>query len=177
LNFPARIPVEADLPLIISNSLNIQPNLQNLQGLDLSQFNNVDNLQDVEDILIQNGYLVAQPRNKSDFKVNLPTLFTLYGDFKIIPKVYITGYLQQKMQKDTGDNQITAQNIFSVTPRINLGFFEGYIPISNNDIAGTNVGIGFRLGGFYLGSSSIFTALTSDSKQADIYTGFRFAFL
>ena len=62
-------------------------------------------------------------------------------------------------------------------PRVNLGFFEGYIPISNNDIAGTNIGIGFRLGGFYLGSSSIFTALTSDSKQADVYTGFRFAFL
>ena len=158
-------------------SLNIQPNLQNLQGLDLSQFNNVDNLQDVEDILIQNGYLVAQPRNKTDFKVNLPTLFTLYGDFKIVPKVYITGYLQQKIKKDTVDDQITALNIISVTPRVNLGFFEGYIPISNNDIAGTNVGIGFRLGGFYLGSSSIFTALTSDSKQADVYTGFRFAFL
>lgn len=158
-------------------STNYTLNIPLNNPLDLSQFNNVDNLQDVEDILIQNGYLVAQPRNKTDFKVNLPTLFTLYGDFKIIPKVYITGYLQQKMKKDTGDNQITALNIISVTPRVNLGFFEGYFPISNNDIAGTNVGIGFRLGGFYLGSSSIFTALTSDSKQADVYTGFRFAFL
>jgi len=158
-------------------STNYTLNIPLNNPLNLSQFSNVDNLQDVEDILIQNGYLVAQPRNKTDFKVNLPTLFTLYGDFKIIPKVYITGYLQQKMKKDTGDNQITALNIISVTPRVNLGFFEGYIPISNNDIAGTNIGIGFRLGGFYLGSSSIFTALTSDSKQADVYTGFRFAFL
>jgi len=158
-------------------STNYTLNIPANNPLDLSQFNNIDNLSDVEDILTTNGYLVNQPRNNTNFKVNLPTLFTLYGDFKIVPKVYVTGYLQQKMKKDTGDNQITALNIISVTPRVNLGFFEGYIPISNNDVAGTNVGIGFRLGGFYIGSSSIFTALTSDSKQADIYTGFRFAFL
>lgn len=145
--------------------------------LDLSLFDNVNNLSDVEDILTANGYLVNQPRNKTNFKVNLPTLFTLYGDFKIVPKVYVTGYLQQKMRKDTGNDQITAVNIFSVTPRVNLGFFEAYIPVSNNEIAGTNIGIGFRLGGFYLGSSSLFSSLTSDSKQADLYTGFRWAFL
>jgi len=68
-------------------------------------------------------------------------------------------------------------NVISITPRVNLGFFETYIPISNNDISGTNVGIGFRLGGFYLGSSSMVTALANDSKQADLYLGFRWAFL
>ena len=35
----------------------------------------------------------------------------------------------------------------------------------------------FRLGGFFLGSNSAITALTSDGKQADFYTGFRFGFL
>jgi len=144
--------------------------------LDLNLFKNIDNLGDVEKILKQNGYLTELPQ-KREFKVNLPTLFTLYGDFKIVPKVYVTGYLQRKLQKDTDNNQVTALNVFSITPRVNLGFFETYLPISNNDISGTNVGIGFRLGGFYLGSSSMVTALINDSKQADLYTGFRWAFL
>ena len=158
-----------------SYTLNIQPTLQNPQGLDLSLFENVDNLSDVEDILLTNGYLTQTP-NKTDFKVNLPTLFTMYADFKIVPKVYVTGYLQQKMKNDNSDDQITARNIFSVTPRVNLGFFEAYLPVSTDDISGTNVGFGFRLAGFYLGSNSIITSL-ADGKQANFYTGYRFAFL
>ena len=156
-------------------TLDIQPTVQNPQGLDLSLFSDVENLGDVEDILTANGYL-TQTRNKTDFKVNLPTLFSLYADFKIVPKVYVTGYLQQRMKKDDANGQITARNIFSVTPRVNLGFFEAYLPVSTDDISGTNVGVGFRLAGFYLGSSSIFTSL-ADGKQADIYTGYRYAFL
>jgi hypothetical protein len=143
--------------------------------LDLSLFENVDNLSEVEAILISNGYLTQTP-NKTDFKVNLPTLLTMYADFKIVPKVYVTGYLQQKMKKDDANEQITSRNIFSVTPRVNLGFFEAYLPVSTDDISGTNVGFGFRLSGFYLGSNSIITSLT-DGKQANFYTGFRYAFL
>jgi hypothetical protein len=137
--------------------------------------NNVDNLSEVEQILLTGGYLSETPQ-KRDFKVNLPTTLSLYADFKIVPKVYVTGYLQQRMKKDDSDNQITARNIFSVTPRVNLGFFEAYLPVSNDDISGTNVGFGFRLAGFYLGSNSVITSL-ADGKQADIYTGYRFAFL
>jgi hypothetical protein len=143
--------------------------------LNLNLFENVDNLSEVEAILISNGYLTQIP-NKTDFKVNLPTLLTMYADFKIVPKVYVTGYLQQKMKKDDANEQITSRNIFSVTPRVNLGFFEAYLPVSTDDISGTNVGFGFRLSGFYLGSNSIITSLT-DGKQANIYTGFRYAFL
>ena len=143
--------------------------------LNLNLFENVDNLSEVEAILISNGYLTQTP-NKTDFKVNLPTLLTMYADFKIVPKLYVTGYLQQKMKKDDGNEQITSRNIFSVTPRVNLGFFEAYLPVSTDDISGTNVGFGFRLSGFYLGSNSIITSLT-DGKQANIYTGFRYAFL
>lgn len=143
--------------------------------LDLSLFENVDNLSDVEDILLSNGYLTQTP-NKTNFSVNLPTMFTMYADFKIVPKVYITGYLQQKMKQDDSDDQITSRNLFSVTPRVNLGFFEAYLPVASDEISGTNVGFGFRLAGFYLGSNSIITSL-ADGKQANFYTGYRFAFL
>jgi hypothetical protein len=144
--------------------------------LNLSLFENINNLSEVENVLFNNNYLSIDDQNKTDFRVNLPTLLTMYADFKIVPKVYITGFLQQKMRNDDGNDQITARNIFSVTPRVNLGFFEAYIPVSSDEISGTNVGFGFRLAGFYLGSNSIITSL-ADGKQANIYTGYRLAFL
>lgn len=157
-------------------TLNIQPNVQNPLGLDLSLFKDVDSLSEVENILSSNGYLTEESEKK-DFKVKLPTMLSTYVDLKLIPKLYITAYLQQKLNEDSGNDQIASANIFSVTPRVNLGFFEGYIPVTFHEISGTNVGIGFRLGGFYLGTSSMITALINDSKQGDIYTGFRWAFL
>ena len=143
--------------------------------LDLSQFSNIDNLNDVEQILSDNGYL-TETRNKTDFKVNLPTTLALYADFKIVPKFYVTGYLQQKLKKDESDNQVTARSIVSVTPRFNIGIFEAYVPVSNDDVSGTNIGAGFRWFGFYLGSNSIVTSL-ADGKQADAYIGYRLGFL
>ncbi|MDI1317200.1 hypothetical protein [Flavobacterium sp.] len=156
-------------------TLNIQPNLQNPQGLDLGVFQNVDNLSEVEQILRDQGYLTELPSERK-FKVKLPTSLTAYADFKIVPKFYVTAYMQRKLNDDDGNAQITVPNILSITPRVNLGFFEAYIPISNDDISGTNVGFGFRLAGFYLGSSSIITSL-ADGKSADFYTGYRIAFL
>ncbi len=157
--------------------LSIHPNSTNPLGLNLNLFKDVTNLAQVESILINNGYLGVQKPDKANFNVNLPALLSLYGDFKIVPKVYVTGYVQQKLKNDSNNDQITALNIISVTPRVNLGFFETYLPIANNSISGTTVGFGFRLGGFYLGSSSIVSSLTSNGKQADFYTGFRWAFL
>lgn len=158
-----------------SYTLDIQPNLQNPQGLDLSLFQNVDNLSEVEQILRDRGYLTQLPTERT-FKVKLPTTLCTYADFKIIPKVYVTAYLQQKLNKDDGNMQITVPNIFSVTPRFNIGFFEAYLPVSHDDISGTNIGVGFRLSGFYIGSGSIISSL-ADGKSADIYTGYRIAFL
>ncbi len=158
-----------------NHNTNYSLNIPSSNPLDLSTLSNVDNLGQVEQILLADGYLSETPQ-KRDFKVNLPTTLSLYADFKIVPKFYVTGYLQQKLKKDNGDNQITARNIYSLTPRFNIGFFEAWVPISSDDVSGANVGVGFRLAGFYLGSSSIFTSL-ADGKSADIYTGYRYAFL
>ena len=147
-------------------------------GLNLNQFENVENLQEVEEILINEGYLNKVEAEKNEFTVKLPTTITAYADVKLIPKVFISGFLQQKLNENNGNDQITAQNIVTITPRFTTGFFEVFAPFSNTEIAGFSSGVGFRIGGFYLGSSSVITALASDnSKQADIYTGFRWGFL
>lgn len=148
-------------------------------GFNLAQLQNVESLSEIEKILINKKYLDKNDQNKRDFTVKLPTTFVAYADVKVVSKVYISGYIQQKISDDADNDQITAQNVFTLTPRINLGFFEAYIPLSNYEISGFNAGFGFRLGGFYLGSGSAITSFLDqkNSKQADFYTGFRWGFL
>jgi hypothetical protein len=145
-------------------------------GLNLNQFSNTTSIKDIENVLISDGYLTKKSGEKN-FVIKLPTTFSVYADVKIISKLYLSGFLQRRLNDNNENTQITAQNLFTVTPRINLGFFEAYVPISNTEVSGFNTGVGFRLGGFYIGSGSIVSALLSDTKKADFYTGFRWAFL
>jgi len=143
-------------------------------GLNLNQFNGSESIKDVENVLINSGYLNKQSPEKSDFKVKLPTMLNLYADVNIVPKLNATLFLQQKLNEDSKNGQVASQNSFSVIPRFTMNSFEAYLPLSFNEISGTNLGLGFRFGGFFIGSNAIITALTSDSNQADAYFGFRF---
>ena len=162
-------------------SKNYELKIEDTQKLDLKKFENVSGIKEIEaafDNTDVNGInYLNNPETKKEFKVKLPTVLNLYADIKVISKLNVTLFLQQKMNSDSANDQITSQNIFSVTPRVSLGFFEAYLPVGVNEISGTTAGLGFRLGGFFLGSNSILTAVTNDSKQADFYTGFRFGFL
>jgi hypothetical protein len=159
-----------------NNSSNYELRIQGSQSLNLNQFQNVDNTQQIETILLNSGFLTKTQSNK-DFTIKLPTLFSAYADVKIISKLYVSGYIQQKLNDNNSNDQISVQNSFTITPRANFGFFEVFSPWSKNAVSGLNGGIGFRLGGYYIGSGSLVTALINDSKQADIYTGFRWSFL
>ena len=157
-------------------STNYELTIQGTEQLNLNEFNDSNGIKDIEQILIDKNFLNKTPQN-TDFKVQLPTVLNLYADIKIVPKLNVTLFTQQKMKSNSGNDQITSQNIISVTPRFAINIFEAYIPVAINEISGTTAGFGFRLGGFFLGSNSVLSALTSDGKQADFYTGFRFGFL
>lgn len=153
-------------------SLKIQSTPANPNGLPLSQFQNNSDIKQVETVLQNNGYLTKTESN-TNIKVKLPTTITFYADLKVYSKFFLTLYTQQKSGNDGNDNQITTQNVVSVIPRFSLKNFEIYSAWSANEISGTTCGLGFRVYGFYLGSSSIVTALVSDTKQADLYLGYR----
>ncbi|NHM08236.1 hypothetical protein G4D82_13485 [Flavobacterium sp. CYK-4] len=157
-----------------SNSYRL--NVPQGQQLNLEQFSNLESLKDVEEVLVNSGYLTTEEKS-TDFNVKLPATFSLYSDFKIYGKFFITGQLQQKLSDNEGNNQVTAQNNFSIIPRVSLGYFEAFLPYSQNEISGSNFGLGFRVGGFYLSSSSLITAISNDAKQFDLNFGFRWAFV
>jgi hypothetical protein len=156
-------------------SENYALNIPSGQSLDLDAFENAEGLQDVENVLDNSGFF-TKSSSADEFKVKLPTVLNFYADYNIISKVSITAFLQQKLGDQNADDQISSTNMFTITPRVTFGPFETFVPIGSNEISGGTIGLGFRLGGFFLGSNSVLSAVTSDSKQADVYFGFRFGF-
>lgn len=156
-----------------NSSTNYNLVIEGNESLDLSQFEDVDSLQEVEQILVDSGFLTSTSSSE-DFKVKLPSVLNAYADLQVIPTLYVSVFLQQKLTDDAKNDQITAQNVVTLTPRFSLKNFEVFAPLSQTEIAGFNAGIGFRVYGFFIGSGSAFTALINDSKQADFYFGYRF---
>jgi len=156
-------------------SENYALNIPQGQSLNLNVFEDVEGVQDIENVLDSSGFF-TQSSSAEEFKVKLPTVLNVYADYAILPKVSITAFLQQKLGNQNNDDQIRTTNMFSITPRVTLGAFEAFVPLGSNEIAGETVGLGFRLGGFFIGSNSIITAVASNSQQADFYFGFRFGF-
>jgi hypothetical protein len=155
-----------------NSTTNYDLTIQGAESLDLSQFENVDSLQEVEQILVDSGFLTSTSSSQ-DFKVKLPTVLNAYADLQVVPTLYVSVFLQQKLNDDGQNDQITAQNVMTLTPRFALKNFEVFAPLSQTEIAGFNAGIGFRVYGFFVGSGSAVTALLNDSKQADFYIGYR----
>jgi hypothetical protein len=157
----------------ISNNYNL--NISDTQFLDLNQFEDVDNVRDIEQILLNSGYL-TKTSDESDFTIKLPTLFTAYADLKVAKRFYVSAFTQQKLVDDSDNDFSTTQNSITLTPRFSGENYEIYVPLSDNEISGFTGGFGFRLGGFFMGSGSILTAMIDDTKQADVYLGFRIGF-
>ncbi|MEN9323353.1 MAG: hypothetical protein RL699_1133 [Bacteroidota bacterium] len=151
------------------------------QSLVLNYFDGIEDMIEIKQHLIdeavQGNIEFTEITSNKDFKVNLPTTFNLYADVNLISKLNVTLFTQQKLHSNSSNSQITSQTIYSVTPRFGIGFFEAYLPISYNDFSGNNAGLGFRLGGFFMGSNSVLSAMSSNTKQADLHFGFRFAIL
>ena len=149
-------------------------------GLNLDQFKDAESIKDVERILLnsngRNGVQFSATNDTKDLKVKLPTVLNFYADVNIIPKFSITAFLQQRLNDNNSNDQITALNSLSLTPRFNMSLFEVFSPLSFNENAGILSGLGFRLGGFFMGSNAAFSVIAG-GKQADFYMGYRYGFL
>lgn len=115
--------------------------------------------------------------NNNSFRVALPHALQLSFDYHPISKVFIAANAQISTvnSADKPYNPIS-QSCYWLTPRFETRAFAAYLPISIASISGFNIGMGLRAGPLYIGSNSAIRFLMKNSKQADVYFGFRFGF-
>src|SRR5690606_20842823 len=106
----------------------------------------------------------------------LPPFISAYTDAYISKMFQVSVFGQFRVADKTGNEQLVTRNVFAITPRLTLGFFEIYSHWANYEVSGLAGGLGLRLGGFFLGSQSLLTGLLADTKQADVHLGFSMGF-
>lgn len=88
------------------------------------------------------------------FYVHLGSLLTLSGESKLAGNYY--------------NNSIT------LTPRYEGKIVRVWLPLGYNQLTKLNAGLSVQVGPVFIGSGSVLTALTGNSKQADFHAGLRF---
>lgn len=132
-------------------------------------------LDEIESQLLNSGYFTKSSLNGAQ-RVNLPAMLAAYTDVRVSRIFQVSVYGQHRLSNQNSNEQLTAQNVFSVTPRLTLGGFEIYSPWSNYEVSGLTGGAGIRLGGFFVGSQSVLTGFLSDTKQVDVHVGLSLGF-
>ncbi len=113
--------------------------------------------------------------HEEEYVVSLPTTLQLTADYHVISGLYVNvaGQIALNNNKTKAFNN-KVYNSFTATPRFETKRFGFYLPLNYNQLSRFNAGASLRVGPLFVGSGSILTALMSDSKQADVFIGFRF---
>ncbi|MCL6260594.1 DUF5723 family protein [Aquiflexum sp. TKW24L] len=132
-------------------------------------------LRAVERDFLESGYF-SRETNRDGFRAGLPTVWAANADLKLSNKFFLSVYGQKFIENKENNLQIPAMNLISLTPSAIFGNFEVYSSWGYYDIAGFTGGLGFRFGGFFIGSHSILTAMMADTKKADLHVGLSWSF-
>lgn len=106
-------------------------------------------------------------------KIKAPTVITIYGDYKFSKHIYVNALFTSGL---VGNNTAGTRTAFQavVTTRFESVFLDAGIPISYSALSqNVKIGIGLRLGIFYIGSDDIITNATGLGKftSANVYAG------
>lgn len=142
------------------------------QYFDLSKLD--DNYKDTLD-KYSNYFTKTSP--VSSYRVSLPRTLQIGLDYRAIKNVFVAANVQLAMNNnETKAYNPRAVNAVTITPRYEGKLLAAYLPINFSNLSKTSIGFGFRAGPLFAGSSSLISMMISNSKQMDVYFGFRFGF-
>ena len=120
-----------------------------------------------------NDYLAVNSSETVNKTYLLPTTARVNFDYNISPKFYLNTNLDIFMLANDKIKNIQYITNLVMSPRYESKEFSAFLPMTINKFGIFKAGIGFRTGYFFVGSSSIFTNLTSYSKEGDFFFGFK----
>ena len=112
---------------------------------------------------------------QTSYTVALPSTLNAELDYHVHQGFYV--HLGSQFSLTSSDGKLFNSNYYNsitLTPRYEGKKFGFFIPLNYNQLTKFNAGLSLRAGPFFVGSGSILTALTGDSKQADVHVGVRF---
>lgn len=109
------------------------------------------------------------------FRVGLPTAFRVNFDWNILPKLNIASNILLNMRGSNGTVYKPGYiNYFNITPSYGISTLRVGLPLTFTSYRSVGLGLNFRLGPLYVGSSSLFSSLILTKewiKNVDGYIG------
>jgi hypothetical protein len=104
-------------------------------------------------------------------KVYLPSMFIGSIDYKIWKPFYINlTYLANLANRNNFGNSF--YNQICINPRIDTKIFSFSVPVSYSSLTGgTKIGMGLRMGGFYIGMDDMLLLFSNNQYGMNFYTG------
>ncbi len=113
--------------------------------------------------------------NRQKYHVTLPTMLRIFGDYQVTKNYGFRGDLALGLTTQHSTSTMRAPSSFTFTPHYEKNRFSALVPFSIQDYTHFNAGLAVGMGGFYIGSGSLFSALLTPSKRLDFYAGLTIA--
>jgi hypothetical protein len=145
-------------------------NGENKSVSDLDAPEGVDAFSDYIDYLKTQG-IIADDKDLSTYRMKLPTALRLNVDWNAYKIFYVNAGTILNLTAASSFAAKYPSQIY-ITPRVEFSFGGVYSPVSAG-AGNVNWGIGFNVGGFFIGSSSIISNFVKSNISAmDIHFGF-----
>jgi uncharacterized protein DUF5723 len=104
-------------------------------------------------------------------KVHMPTALVISGDYQIYKFCYVNAtYIGNLVNRQLFGNSYYSQ--LTITPRIDMKIVTVGIPITYSTLAGDmKMGLGFRAGGFFVGSDDMLALFSNHQYGFGVYMG------
>lgn len=135
-------------------------------------FNSLQNsgetpLADADDTLRVKYEMVA---DDDKFRMNLPTLASLQGDYYAGKNIYVNSTIHWAPQFKKNEDKIHEVTTLSITPRWDYKFVGAYIPVSYNKYSHVRAGASVRLGPIIFGTADLLPLISKkDVRGVDFH--------
>ena len=104
-------------------------------------------------------------------KVHMPTALLISGDYQVYKRFYVNAtYVANLVNRQLFGNSV--YNQLTITPRYDSHIFTVGLPITYSALAhDLKMGIGLRVGGFFLGSDDMLALVSSHQYGFNFYMG------
>ena len=138
-----------------------------LDGHKIKDYTN--NFDSIKAYAIQQGFN-ADTGNKA-VKVHMPTALIISADYQVYRRLYVNAtYIANLVNRQAFGNSV--YNQITITPRYDSHVFTVGMPITYSALANNiKLGLGLRLGGFFLGSDDMLALMSSNQYGFGFYFG------
>ncbi|AEL27264.1 DUF5723 family protein [Cyclobacterium marinum] len=158
---------------------NNQRNKYYSMNIPQNEYFRTDNLEgsieEIEQQLVDSGYFNIS-NNDTEAKISMPRSLSAYVEFSPAKIFQVSLYGQKRVSNENNNFNLSSADLLVLTPRLVLGKFELYSPWMQHQVSGLTGGLGFQVGGFFVGSQSIITSVMKNNNRADVHMGFSLGF-